>query len=127
MNVNLVPAGVKPGQTYWRLVRVQWQNKEESGNDHTIYVNVLDENGNRLVGQQVEIRWPEGSLVIFTEDKPPHEYSSNFPMYGTLGSYSASVPGMPSDTLVGMGMGTAEQPHHTIHTNFLITFQRVRY
>jgi CRP-like cAMP-binding protein len=126
LNVGIQEANVQPGQSYWRLVRAYWQNKEESGNDHTIYINVLDENGNRLVGQPVEIRWQDGSLTVFVEDKPAPEYGANFPMYGTLGSYSLSVPGLPSDTVVGMGMGTIEQPAFTIHTNFLLTFQRVK-
>lgn len=125
MGVVVQPIGVRPGQQYWRLVKAYWQNKEESGNDHTIYINVLDENGARIVGQLVEIRWSEGALTVRTEDKPPYEYAANFPMYGTLGSYSVSIPGLPSDTVVGMGMGTVEQPHFTIHTNFLLTFQRV--
>jgi CRP-like cAMP-binding protein len=127
LNVSIVPAGVRPGQSYWRLIRCIWQNKEESGNDHTIYINVLDENGSRIVGQPIEIRWDAGSLVIFTEDKPPTEWSSNFPMYGTLGSYSLSIAGLPSDTVAGMGMGTPEQPNFTIHTNFLLVFQRTTY
>jgi CRP-like cAMP-binding protein len=127
LNVNVVPAGVRPGQNYWRLVSARWQNKEESGNDHTIYVDVLDENGSRIVNQPVEIRWADGSLVVFTEQKPAFEHSTNFPMYGTLGSYSVKIPGLPSDTVVGMGMGTAEQPDFTIHTNFVLVFQRVKY
>lgn len=126
LNVVIQPAGVRPGQSYWRLIRCYWQNKEESGNDHTIYINVLDEGGNRIVGQPVEVRWAEGSVVVLTEDKPEPVYSANFPMYATLGSYSVSIPGLPSDTIVGLGMGTAEQPNFTIHTNFLLTFQRVQ-
>jgi CRP-like cAMP-binding protein len=124
LGVSIIPADVQPGQNYWRLVSAKWQNKEESGNDHTIYLNVLTENGSRIVGQPVEIRWQEGSLVVFTEDKPPTEWSANFPMYGTLGSYSLSIAGLPSDTIAGMGMGTPEQPNFTIHTNFLLVFQR---
>jgi CRP-like cAMP-binding protein len=126
LGVVIQPAGVRPGQSYWRLIKCYWQDKEESGNDHTIYINVLDEAGNRIVGQPIEVRWLDGSLVIYTEDKPEPVYSANFPMYGTLGSYSVSVPGLPSDVVVGMGMGTAEQPNFTIHTNFLLTFQRVQ-
>ncbi|MFN2167047.1 MAG: cyclic nucleotide-binding domain-containing protein, partial [Anaerolineae bacterium] len=124
LGVVIQPAGVRPGQSYWRLISCYWQNQEESGNDHTIYINVLDEAGNRIVGQPIEVLWPDGSLVIVTEDKPETVYSANFPMYGTLGSYSVSIPGLPSDSVVGMGMGTAEQPDFTIHTNFLLTFQR---
>jgi CRP-like cAMP-binding protein len=126
LNVGIHEPNVQPGQGYWRLVRAIWQNKEESGNDHTIYLEVLDEHGSRIVGQPIEIRWQDGSLVVVTEDKPRPEYSANFPMFGTLGSYSVSVPGLPSDTVVGLGMGTPERPDFTIHTNFLLTFQRVK-
>jgi len=126
LGVGIQEPNVQPGQSYWRLAKVFWQNKEESGNDHTIYLEVLDEHGSRIVGQPIEIRWQDGSLVVVTEDKPRPEYSANFPMFGTLGSYSVSVPGLPSDTMVGLGMGTPERPDFTIHTNFLLTFQRVK-
>jgi hypothetical protein len=126
LNVGIQPANVPPGQHYWRLVRAYWQNKEESGNDHTIYIEVLDENGSRIIGQPVEIRWQGGNLTVLTENKPQYEYPANFPMYGTLGSYAVSIGGAPSDTIVGLGMGTPEQPAFTIHTNFMLTFQRVK-
>ncbi len=126
LNVGIQEPNVQPGQSYWRLVKAFWQNKEESGNDHTVYLEVLDEGGSRIVGQPIEIRWQDGSLVVVTEDKPRPEYSANFPMFGTLGSYSVSVLGLPSDTMVGLGMGTPERPDFTIHTNFLLTFQRVK-
>jgi CRP-like cAMP-binding protein len=126
LNVHIVePPGLQPGQAYWRVTRVIWQNGEESGNDHTIYVDVLDENGGRIPpGQEVVMRWPDGDQRLFTEDKPSNENPVNFPMFGTLGSYQVSVSGLPSDTVVGLGMGTPEQPAFTIHTNFFIVFQR---
>jgi CRP-like cAMP-binding protein len=127
LNVQISePGGVKPGQSYWRLVRAYWQNEQESGNDHTIYIEVLDENGGRIVGQPIEVRWESGSLTVVTEDKPMNEYPANFPMYNTLGSYAVSIAGLPSDTVVGLGMGTPDQPHFTIHTNFFLTFKRVK-
>jgi CRP-like cAMP-binding protein len=127
MGVQLQEAQCQAGLTYWRLVKVIWQDQFESGNDHTIYVEVLDENGNRIVGQPVEVRWSDGSQTVLTEDKPPCDYPANFPMFATLGSYAVRVGGdLPSDTLVGMGMGTAEHRHVNFHTNFLLTFQRVK-
>jgi CRP-like cAMP-binding protein len=127
LNVQIVDAkNVQPGQWYWRLVKVRWQSKEESGNDHTIYIELLDENGGRVVGQPVEVRWQDGSLTVVTEDKPPNEYPANFPMYNTLGSYSVNAASLPSDTIVGLGMGTADQPNFTIHTNFFLTFEKVK-
>jgi hypothetical protein len=124
LNVVVQPAGVRPGQSYWRLVEARWQNEEEARGDHTIYVDVLDEGGSRILRAPIEIRWPGASITIFTEEKPANEYPANFPMYNKLGSYTVSLPGLPSDAIVGMGLGTAEQPAFTIHTNFLLTFQR---
>jgi len=117
-------AGLQPGQSYWRLVRVRWEDKKEGGNDHTIYIDVLDENGIRLLGQPVQIDWGDGTQTVYTEDKPPTVYSANFPQYGLLGSYTVFIPSLPSDRIVGLGMGTPEQPYFTIHTNFKLTFQR---
>jgi len=119
------PSNLKAGQQYWRLIELRWQDGQESGSDHTIYIEVLDEAGRRIVGQPVEVRWAGGSLTILVEDKPAPVYGGNFPMYNTLGSYSVSIPGLPSDTVVGLGMGTIEQPSFTIHTNFFLTFKRV--
>jgi len=126
LNVAIVEApNLKAGQQYWRLTELRWQDGNESGSDHTIYIEVLDQAGKRIVGQPVEVRWSDGSLTLFIEDKPPPVYGGNFPMYNTLGSYSVSVPGLPSDSVVGLGMGTIEQPNFTIHTNFFLTFKKV--
>jgi CRP-like cAMP-binding protein len=125
LNVVIEPAGVKPGQSYWRLVDARWENESEAGGGHSIFVDVIDEGGGRIVGQPVDIRWVGGNLTVFTEDKPKPEYATNFPMYNTLGSYSVSIPGLPSDTAMGLGLGTAEQPAFKVHTNFFLIFQRV--
>ncbi len=125
LNVGIEPAGVKPGQSYWRLVAARWENEQEAGGDHTIYVDLLDEGDGRLIGHPIEIRWVGGSLNITTENKPPNEYPSNFPMYNTLGSYAVSVPGLPSDTVVGLGLGSIDQPNFKVHTNFFLTFKRI--
>ncbi len=125
LNVNVQPAGVRPGQSYWRLIAARWENEAQAGGGHSIFVDVLDENGGKVIGQPVEIRWAGGGLTVFTEDKPANEFGANFPMYNTLGSYAVSIPGLPSDLVVGMGLGTVEQPNFTVHTNFFLTFQRV--
>jgi hypothetical protein len=123
--VNVQPAGVRPGQSYWRLTAARWENEAQAGGGHSIFVDVLDENGGKMVGQPVEIRWVGGGLTVKTEDKPANEFGANFPMYNTLGSYAVSIPGLPSDTVVGLGLGTIEQPDFKVHTNFFLTFQRV--
>lgn len=125
LNVAIQPAGVRPGQSYWRLIEARWENEAEAGGGHSIFVDVLDEAGNKLIGQAIEIRWVGGGLTVFSEQKPPNEFAANFPMYNTLGSYSVSIPGLPSDLVVGLGLGTAEQPDFKVHTNFFLTFRRV--
>jgi hypothetical protein len=124
LSVGVEPAGVHPGQSYWRLVEARWANESEAGGGHSIFVNVVDEGGNRLLKQPIEIRWESGSLTVMTEDKPINEYAANFPMYNTLGSYSVSVAGLPSDIAVGLGLGSIEQPDFKVHTCFYLTFQR---
>lgn len=125
LNVNIQPVGVRPGQSYWRLIAVRWENESQSGGGHSIFIDVLDEGGAKIIGQPIEIRWAGGGLTVFTEEKPLDEFAANFPMYNTLGSYAVSVAGLPSDTIVGMGLGSIDQPNFKVHTNFFLTFQRV--
>jgi CRP-like cAMP-binding protein len=124
MNIQIEPAPAAPGQKYWRLVDAKWRNEAEAQGAHSIYVEVLDDAGNRMIGQRVEIGWGGGSQVVITEDKPAPEYASNFPMYNTLGSYWVRMAdGQPSERVVGLGLGTPDQPRFTIHTVFLLTFR----
>jgi hypothetical protein len=125
LGVYVEDAKVAPDQVHWRLVKARWANAVESAGRHHIFVEVLDDDGVRMVGRPVVFAWPTGSLTLFTEGKSPPDWPINFPMYGTLGSYDTYVSGLPSDRVVGMGMGTPEQPDFTIHTSFYLTFQRV--
>lgn len=124
LGVRVEPAAVAPGQPYWRLVEARWANEQESQGKHHIYVNVLDENGQRIIGQPVVVRWHDGQVVIKTEDKPEPEFSCNFQMYTVLGAYDLYVDGLPSEKVLGMGLGTPELPNWTIHTSFYLVFQR---
>jgi len=124
LNVTIQPAGVRPGQSYYRLIAARWEDEIQAGGGHSIFIDVLDQGGAKIMGQPIEIRWMGGGLTVFTEEKPPNEPSANFPMYNTLGSYAVSVAGLPSDVVVGLGLGRAEQPHVKFHTNFFLTFQR---
>ncbi|MGQ9516493.1 MAG: cyclic nucleotide-binding domain-containing protein, partial [Anaerolineae bacterium] len=124
MGVHIAGVDVPAGQPYWRVVKVQWGNEQESQGKHHIYVEALDEAGNRLTGQPVVVFWPGGQEILHTENKPAPEYACNFPMYAVLGTYSVRVDGLPSETVVGLGMGTPELPAWKIHTTFYITFQR---
>jgi hypothetical protein len=123
LGVRVEPVFVGEGQPYWRLVKARWTDEQESGGKHSIYVEVLNAQGGRAVGQPVVLHWAGGSVVLPVENVPPPEWGVNFAMYNTLGSYSVNVGGAPSERVVGMGLGTADAPHFTIHTCFYLTFR----
>jgi len=125
LGVRIEPARAAQGQSYWRLISASWANEQQAAGKHSIYVEVLGADGKRRVGQPVVFQWPAGSITLPVEDRPLPDWGANFPMYATLGSYSASVVGAPSDKVVGMGLGTVETPDFTVHTTFYLTFQWV--
>jgi len=128
LDIKLIPATVPVGQLYWRLTKAEfWDEKERQGKHH-IFINVLDERGVRIIGQKVIIEWPDEKLVLVTEDKPVPEYSANYPLdinhyppWGTLGAFTASVDGLPSEKVAGMGL-----PSRNIFVVYLLTFQRAQ-
>ncbi len=125
LGVGVLPASVSSGQAYWRAVEVIWHDESEAGGRHSIFVDVLDESGGKVVGQPVTIRWGGGSQQLFTEAKPFPEYSLNFPMYSAGNAYSVQVDGLPSDTVYGLGLGDLNLRDWTIHVEYLIKFQKV--
>lgn len=119
--IGVVPASVAPGQLYWRIIKIVYEDVNNSGGGHAIAFAVLDESGARVPpGQPVTVRWADGSDTVVTQAKPENEYPANVPMYANLGSYTGYVEGLPSDAVTGMGL-----PMH-LHVNFLLTFQRTR-
>jgi hypothetical protein len=124
LGVVIEEAQVEPGQSYFRLIEGRWADEAESAGKHHIYIEVLDENGNRLVGQPVTVFWGEGFTSGPIEDKAPPDFGFNFQMYAAGYAYSAKVEGAPSDLVKGAGMGSLEQRMHGIHTSFYFVFQR---
>jgi pSer/pThr/pTyr-binding forkhead associated (FHA) protein len=110
--------------SYWRLVRGLWEDEKQAGGTHNIYVDVLDEAGQRVLGQPVRITWSEGSYVGTTGDKPPSEYPFNYPMYAAGNAYAVQLEGLPSDVVQGAGMGSIEARGMGVHTSFRFVFQR---
>jgi hypothetical protein len=127
LGVGIEPAGVVPGQTYWRLVEARWSNEAQSGGKHSIFIEVLNAQGARAVGQPVVVKWADGQVALTVEDRPRPDWGVDFGMYNCLGSYAVSVGGAPSDRVVGLGLGTADAPDFTIHTSFYLIFRLVTY
>jgi hypothetical protein len=127
LGVRLEPAGVVPGQVYWRLVEARWSDEAQSGGKHSIFVEVLNAQDARAVGQPVLVKWADGQVALTVEDRPPPDWGVDFGMYNCLGSYTVSVGGAPSDRVAGLGLGTADAPDFTIHTSFYLIFRLVTY
>jgi hypothetical protein len=126
LGIRVESPKVQPGQLSWRLIKAEFWDEKENQGKHHIFVNVLDEKGVRIIGQEISVEWPGEKLVILTENKPPPEYSANFPLdvnhyppWGTLGAFDVRVNGLPSDKVIGMGL-----PPKNKFVVYLLTFQR---
>ncbi len=110
----------QPGQPVYRLIKAIYEDETQSHGLHHIYVDVLDEKGQRILGQPVTQSWPSGQAVGYTENKPSPEYPLNFPMYGAQGpdSYNIYVTNAPSDVVHGLGLPASKT------VNYRLTFQR---
>ena len=124
LGVTVEEAQVAPGQQYWRLIEARWADEKESGGKHHIYVEVLDEGGNRIVGHPVTVFWGDGSYTQGIEDKQPPDLGFNYQMYAAGNAYNVKIEGLPSDILRGAGMGSIEMPRYGIHTSFFLIYQR---
>jgi hypothetical protein len=123
LRVRIEPVGIAEGQKFWRLVEARWADEVQSCGKHSIYVEVLDFQGRRAVGQPVIVQWADGSVALTVVDRPAPDWGVDFGMYNCLGSYAVSVGGAPSDRIVGLGLGTPERPNFTIHTSFYLVFR----
>ncbi len=120
-NVRLIPASVAQCQRFWRGVKVKFEDMYESGNDHTIYVKILDENGNRVSGQELQVTsdttgeiFPDQPIEKNADDTCDCNFS--YPMFGD--GYNVQIArGLPSDEVAGMIMPLNR------HVNYRITFQ----
>lgn len=116
------------GETYWRAVRVEWLDEQQSQGRHHIYIDALDEQGKRVVGLPIGIAWPGNGHLTQTEAKPGEPYSANYPMSPSRNEFGVRVAGeVTSEEVVGIGMG-ADTPsgfNAGIHTSTGVVFQLV--
>lgn len=124
--VGVTDSNVVSGQTYWRLVKMVFQDAGvESGNNHNIFIAIIDENNLRVNNATVVVSWDQDGQIQMNrlglvDQKPAGDYCNcnyNWPMYGA--GYRVKIDGsLPSDEVYGMIM-----PEHR-HVNYLLTFQR---
>lgn len=119
-------ADVVPGTLYWQVVRVHHLTPEENHGNHHIYLDALDEAGERIMGAQARVTWEGGEQVI-TVDKPANEPGANFPMWKWQ-ICQVEMLGLPSDRVVNLHTGHPDEPPGTgntlFHHSFHVDFQR---
>lgn len=127
--VSLLKARVPAGTTVYRLVHAEYLTPGESGGNANIYVDVLDENGVRVVGAPVVQSWDMGSALQRIEEKHGEKAGTSFLMTSAGNPYHVHVggegAGAPSDVVQGMGLGTIEEPDVKHHVGYSLVFQRV--
>lgn len=116
------PAGVRPGVAYWKLLSAD--GPEPWGGRHSIFIDVWDEQGRRMVGVPVTFWWADGSQTKTTEAKSGEPWAVDFPMFAAGASYGIRIDNeLDSDQLFGMGL-LAGQPHVVYKLIFQRTMQR---
>jgi hypothetical protein len=124
--VTIVPADVPDGATYWRAVRVHHLTPDENQGRHHIFLDALDEAGNRVFGAQARVTWSGGEQTL-TVDKPLGEPGTNFPMWKWQ-ICTVEMLGLPSDRVENLHTGHPDEPpgqgNTLFHHSFEVVFQR---
>lgn len=119
------------GTRYWKAVRIHHLLPAENHGNHHIYVDLLDEAGNRITGGQVRVTWPGGEEIV-TIDKPAGEPGSNFPMWKhqvcEVIALGLSGANLPSDRVTGLHTTHPDEPpgNTLFHHSFAIDFQQAQ-
>jgi hypothetical protein len=111
---------VAHGQKFWRAVSVKFEDISESGNDHTIYVKVQDEDGKRVDGKKLEVSSDTGREPEFPDEKTASDMCDcnwGYPMYGDGYGVRIINDQYPSDKVMGMIMPMRR------HVNYKIIFK----
>ena len=124
--VRVVSAGVPEGALYWRAIRVHHLTPDENQGRHHIFLDALDEAGQRSFGAQASVSWPGGQQTI-TIEKPLGEPGANFPLWKWQVA-SVEMLGLPSDRVENLHTGHPDEPpglsNTLFHHSFAVDFQR---
>jgi hypothetical protein len=124
--VSVQPCGVAVGgcstvMPCWRLVDFVFQDEEQSGGRHNIYITVLDESGAPKSGIQAHQAWPDGDTSQATLGGVTDFGVYGGPFYpdrGEVGPYQVYIEARnKSDVVAGMGLPANR------HVSYLLTFR----
>jgi hypothetical protein len=107
LNVGIYPTEVEKGKRFWKLIRAMYQGPEETGENHDLYFNVIDDKGNPVANQRVWLGW-RGNKIFATTDgygqaiiSLNNLYVSDEPVSDL---YFVGVDGSPSDRIAGISL-----------------------
>ena len=118
--VTIETPTVAPGQQFWRIVKAQWWNEQESQGRHHIYVEAPANTPFWALGEGSETKGDTNGKTGFD--------AANAPMWASEGKNGYDVwinDGKPSESLEGVGMG-ADTPggfNAGVHTSTGVTFE----
>ncbi len=122
LHASLEPAPFKEGETYWRLVRAEYLDSEETKSRHQVFFVLREESGVLASKQTVVLATTDESETMETDEQGSAAltmWTGYFPERGESGAYRGSVEGA-SDVVAGLGL-----PAQNL-VSFRLTFQRVR-
>lgn len=124
--VTLARVDIPVGAAYWRVQRVRHLSPEENHGNHHLFLDALDEAGQRSFGAQTRVTWPGGNYMM-TVDKPLAEPGANFPLWKWQ-ICSVEMLGLPSDRVGNLHTGHPDEPpglgNTLFHHSFEVVFQR---
>lgn len=135
--VRVLPTSARPGEAYWRIVEVRHLTPAENRGKHNIYVDAVDEHGQRVRNRELLIAYTwEGRRADEPApprplDKPDSEPAGNIEI--NLGQVIRLwlADQQPSDAVEGIHtnhpdeLGPAGERWNSIgHHSFYVKFQR---
>ncbi len=132
--VAIQSAGVAAGATYWKAVGIHHLTPDENRSRHNIFVDALNESGQRVKEASVAWNW-EGNANPPTPkrlDKPANEPGMDIPIFD--GVFRLWIDGgEPSDVVTGIHSRHADERNGRDeilnsfgHHSFYVVFQRTR-
>jgi hypothetical protein len=120
---------VEPGQFYWKCILVKHYPPCENQGRHHVYMDTIDENGNRVNGQTLLVN--DIPVVI---DKPLSEPGTNSPMWKNTKYYVTVADSIPSSVVLNlhtahpdeMCEATGTLGNSLYHHSFYLLFKRVK-
>jgi hypothetical protein len=141
--VQVVTADAVPGETYWRVIGIHHLLPMENRGDHHIYLEALNEAGERISPPPLEAVWADSQFGNISEpvklEKPAMEPAGNIPMFEG-NKYKVRIRGLAlnakdkSDAVANLHTDHLDEPQPSdglggstrFHHSFYVVFQRTR-